>query len=134
MNRKGAKLCTGTTVEGVKCQRFAVRGTSRCSFHPAKPSEAPSEVPLETSADAKAFIGRTVREMRDGKIDPRLGNAIAQALNVFLKAVEISDAFREAQELREAMKERERGRNANTASGTQASPGSAFGAGPRPEA
>lgn len=100
--------CVQVKTDGRSCQANAITGSKFCFFHdPAKgedrkraqanggkgnksvalPFETP-DIPLKTTGDVIALLGRTINEVRCGRIDPKIANAIGYLSGIFIKTQE----------------------------------------------
>ena len=48
-------------------------------------------LPVRNAADVTALLGTTINEVRQGKLDPKVANAIGFLAGVLLRALETSD-------------------------------------------
>jgi hypothetical protein len=101
--------CRKKKRDGSACQAQAVAGKKYCPFH-ADPSRAaelgrrgghrrtvyrPENLeelaPPRTAADLRDLLAQCIIEIRQGKLDPKLGNSISYLGTGFLRAVEVAD-------------------------------------------
>jgi hypothetical protein len=106
--RKDDSHCKARKPDGARCQTATLLGSDLCYFHdPAKAAErreaqasggrqnrvraldatAP-DVKVEDCGDVVTLISETINQVRKGKIDPRVANAIGYLANVLIKASE----------------------------------------------
>lgn len=116
-----AKRCSHIRADGMRCQGRPEPGKDKCLFHdPEKaaalaearskggkkaqakqraikrdvlPADAP-QLPLETVDDVLAVSKANVHYVQTGVVDPKVANAVSQALGVVLKAIEMKRAHR----------------------------------------
>lgn len=104
----GGKLCRGTRLDGAVCQATALVGSDFCFFHdPARAAERREaqalggrqnrmrvlteitpDFEIQDSEDVVALVSETINQVRKGKIDPRVANAVGYLANVLVKVFE----------------------------------------------
>lgn len=75
---KKSKQCTAITKRGTQCSRRAVAGTDRCERHPKERDavelpadrEALAQMPLRTTAHARALIEQATAALMRGALSP----------------------------------------------------------------
>jgi hypothetical protein len=125
MTTSGQPTCKQTKADGTPCRAAAhPDGDGNCIFHSLRHAEKRTEarrqggrkrmrpaavvrdaedLPMSTVADVTAVLGKAINETRQGKLDPRVSNAIGYLASVLLRAFESDGLARELAELK-AMK------------------------------
>jgi hypothetical protein len=106
------KRCGFETDAGAQCKANAQQVSGFCFFHdPAvadkraaarragglsrtRPLQVPADVQpkqLHTASDVARFLAETINQVRGGKLDTRLSNAIGYLSGILLSAIEKSD-------------------------------------------
>ena len=103
------RRCAHVHTSGKSCGGFAVAGSAHCFAHDpglaAKRDEArrrggqagrgvtlaESSLPVRSVSDVVALVELTVNDVRCGRVDVRVANAVAYLANVAIKAIEQSD-------------------------------------------
>ena len=101
--------CLKKKQDGTPCKARALTGKNCCAFHcePGKAAElgsrggrrravhAPEDLKAfqapKTAADLRDLLAQSIVEIRAGKMDPRMANAISYVGTGFLRAVELAD-------------------------------------------
>jgi hypothetical protein len=113
--------CQHRKADGSPCRATALPGKDACYFHDPtrseerrearrkgaaarnrKPDPGPVEdVPLGTVADVAVLLGKTINEVRAGRLEPKVGNAVAVLVGQLLAALRggvIEDRLRRLEE------------------------------------
>lgn len=107
-HRLTGPTCTAKTRSGKPCTAPPLRGTLRCAFHtPGHASRAgqvggprrrlldPAQLapfePPRTAHDLRDLLAATIIEVRAGKLEPRVANALAYLGAGFLSCLEHTD-------------------------------------------
>ena len=102
--------CTATKADGSPCRAKPLPGKDRCVFHDeasaAKRAEGrqrggrersrpravlpadAEDLPFDDAGAVKNLLGKTINDVRLGRIDPKIANAVGCLANVLLRAVE----------------------------------------------
>jgi hypothetical protein len=114
--REQAMKCRAKTKAGKPCGAPAVEGTKFCVMHsPGRAAQLGAkggrrrtvynpdglkqfEAP-QTAADLRDLLAQSIIEIRAGKMDPRMANAISYVGTGFLRAVELADIERRLEQL-----------------------------------
>lgn len=99
--------CTAKTRAGKPCQAPPLRGRRVCLLHSGRASEMGSkggrrravfnpqcleQLPApKTAAGMRDLLATSIMELRGGRLDPKMSNALSCLAASFLKALEISD-------------------------------------------
>lgn len=103
--------CAAKTASGSRCRAAALDGSRYCFFHdPDRATERRAaqvaggrqgtmktlaadvpDVAVETSQDVVRLLAATINDVRKGRMDPRVANAVGYLANVLLKAVDQGD-------------------------------------------
>lgn len=103
--------CTATTTNGSRCRAAALDGSRYCFFHdPGRAAERrqarvlggrqgtaktlASDIPdvdIASSQDVVRLVAGTINDVRKGRMDPRVANAVGYLANVLLKAIDQGD-------------------------------------------
>jgi hypothetical protein len=110
-------VCSATKLDGDPCTRPPMPGSTLCRFHtPHIAAELgrkggrsravylgePVELPT-TPADARQLLATTLVEVKNGKLDPRIAQAVVGCISQLLKAMELEDVVRRVEELKKKM-------------------------------
>jgi hypothetical protein len=123
----GDRQCEAQTQAGTRCRGQALTGSAYCFAHDTAQAEARAEarrrggraairgatvlpedtpdLPLASVADVTALLGQSINEVRKGKIDPRVANAVGYLGNILLRALEGGELARQLEELRREVEE-----------------------------
>jgi hypothetical protein len=121
-----ANQCQQEKADGTACRGRARPGSRFCTFHDpelaqqqaaarkaggkarsktaAVLSDAP-DLPLRTIGDAVALLAATVNEVRTGKLDVKIANAVGYLLTVFIRAIEAGVVPEEIVRLRQQLED-----------------------------
>ena len=100
--------CQHIKTSGERCQAHSITNSNFCFFHdPSKTEERrlssiaggskgklltlPPEtldLPLEDSGDVLNLLAQTINQVRQGKLDPKIGNTIGYLSTIFLRTYE----------------------------------------------
>lgn len=103
--------CQSHAANGRRCNARAIRGKTRCFFHDPALAEQrtaarrrggehnrvailpddTAELPLRNSHDAAELIGKTINDLRRGKLDPKVATAVGYLTTVGLRAIQVGD-------------------------------------------
>jgi hypothetical protein len=124
--------CKASKADGSPCRGSARPGSDFCTFHdPAlaerrragrkaggearrarKPAVAPGgdagpaavkPVPLAEAKDVKALLAGCINDLRAGRMDPKVGNAVGYLSGLLLKTFEQIDLAAEVEELKKLL-------------------------------
>lgn len=102
------KRCIAKARSGERCQSAPMRGKKKCMFHTGNYASTlgskgghrraifspeglmPFDAP-QSAADLQALLGQSIVEVRGGKLDTKVANAIACLATGFFRAIEVSD-------------------------------------------
>jgi hypothetical protein len=101
-------MCSAKTRKGTPCTAPPLLGTSRCAFHtpghasragkvggPRRrmldPAQLASFPPPRTAHDLRDLLATTIIEVRAGKLEPKVANALAYLGAGFLSCLEHTD-------------------------------------------
>ena len=113
--------CEHKKRDGKRCGARALTGQKRCAIHahPGRAAELGSkggrrramysatdlrEFAPKTAADLRDLLAESIIEIRSGKLDPKIANALGYIGTNYLRAVEVSDV----QERLNALESRQR--------------------------
>ena len=112
MATSGLPGCKQAKADGKPCRAGARPGSRYCIFHDPELADMRAEarraggrrrcpravvlsdaedLPLQNAADVTALLGKAINEVRQGKLDPKVANAIGFLAGVLLRALETSD-------------------------------------------
>ena len=112
MATSGLLACKQAKADGKPCRAGARPGSRYCIFHDPELADMRAEarraggrrrcpravvlsnaedLPVRNAADVTALLGTTINEVRQGKLDPKVANAIGYLAGVLLRALETSD-------------------------------------------
>jgi hypothetical protein len=112
-----AARCKAKTKSGKRCKAYAVKGSDYCAFHEpglageratwrraggrqgAKKAALEQAAGVQTAAEVKQLLGKTIELVRRGEMDPSTANAIARLCNLQLKAIRETDYEQRLQRL-----------------------------------
>lgn len=121
-------FCKAVTKSGKECRAPRLNGSDYCFFHdPERVEERRisqsrgglaklirtelqpvlDDVPVQSAADIVTLLGGTINDVRTGRIDPRIANAVGFLAGVALKAIEQAEIEEKITELGTAMQGRE---------------------------
>lgn len=101
--------CSNVHSSGKACGGFAVAGSAYCFAHDPASAEQrhaarrrggragrgatvpESDVPVRSLADVVALVETTINDVRAGRVDVKIANAIGVLANVGIRAIERSD-------------------------------------------
>jgi hypothetical protein len=100
--------CEAKTRDGKPCGATPIHGKKRCLFHTGNfaselgarggrrravynPDNLERFEPPKNASDLVPLLAQTICEVRSGRIDPRIVNAVVYTSAAFLNAIEISD-------------------------------------------
>jgi hypothetical protein len=58
---------------------------------------------LRNAADVTALLGMTINEVRQGKLDPKISNAVGYLAGVLMRALEVGDLAEQLASLRKQL-------------------------------
>jgi len=105
----GGQRCAHAHPSGKSCGGFAVAGSRFCFAHdPTQAAKrdaarrrggqagrvvtlAESSIPVRSLGDVLALVEATINDVRAGRVDVRVANAVGYLANVAMKAIEQSD-------------------------------------------
>ena len=105
----GGRRCAQLRASGARCNGFAVAGSDYCFAHDPAQAEkrddarrrggqagrvatlADSALPVRTLRDVVGLVETTINDVRAGRVDVRVANAVGYLANVAMKAIEQSD-------------------------------------------
>jgi hypothetical protein len=121
-NSRVQARCSATTKAGKSCRAPAVEG-GLCFFHShpeqarelgrqggrknrrfAAPPDDGSERSLQSVVDVTTLLGETINQVRGGRIDPRVANAVGYLATAMLKALQQGDTESRLQALEALLK------------------------------
>ena len=100
------RRCAGIRGSGGQCEGYAITGSSHCFAHDpgqaAQRDEArrrggqagrgatlpASDVPVRSLVDVVALVEETINDVRTGRVDVRVANAVGYLANVAAKAIQ----------------------------------------------
>lgn len=102
------RLCQQVTTDGRKCQARRISGSRYCFFHaPEKRTERAAarkagglkkrmatlpevtpDAPLADAHDVAKLLAQTINQVRCGKLDPKVANAVGYLAGVLLKTMQ----------------------------------------------
>ena len=99
--------CNAKTKAGKSCRAPAAEGTDRCVMHSGLAAELGSKggrrraiyspdglkdfAPPRTAADLRDLLAQSIVEIRVGKMDPKMANALGYIGSSYLRALEVAD-------------------------------------------
>jgi hypothetical protein len=103
--------CVAVTRDGNPCRASALRGKRKCALHGIRGlaralgqrggsrraraqnlGEQLLQMPAPTTMqDARLLLGESLRELRAGKLPPKIAHAVSTLAGVFLRAAELGD-------------------------------------------
>lgn len=106
-----ARVCTGTSANGVPCRATPQSGSDFCFLHdPHKADEQrrarqaggntraakvlSAETPaknIKTVADVSGLLSDTIHQVRTGALDPKVANCVGYLSGILLKAIEVGE-------------------------------------------
>jgi len=104
----GGRRCAQIRAGGVRCNGFAVAGSDSCFAHDPALTEqrddarrrggqagrvatlADSGLPVRTLRDVVGLVETTINDVRAGRVDVKVANAVGYLANVAMKAIEQS--------------------------------------------
>lgn len=121
--------CKGVKPDGSDCQAATMPGSEFCFFHdPTKATERRSaqshggsqnkvktlpdavpDVQVRDCEDVVKLLSETINQVRKGKIDPRVANAVGYLANVLIKAAEQGELEKRITEVEAVIKNRSNG-------------------------
>jgi hypothetical protein len=126
LNTSKRNRCEAMTKDGAPCEAAPMVGKKTCLFHNGDNASkcgrvggrrravynlddlAPCDLP-RTTDDVLRLLGQTILELRSGKIDVRMSNAICFASGAFLNAVELTTLEAQMRQLEAGLLGRETG-------------------------
>ena len=121
--------CKAAKPDGSSCQAATIPGSDFCFFHdPAKAperraaqslggsqnkmktlSDAVLDVQVRDCEDVVRLLSETINQVRKGRIDPRVANAVGYLANVLIKAAEQGELEKRITEVEAVLKNRSNG-------------------------
>ncbi|HVS36841.1 MAG TPA: hypothetical protein VMS17_14875 [Gemmataceae bacterium] len=111
--------CKLARADGTPCRANARPASDFCIFHDPEMTERRAEarrnggrsrkaavlsdaedLPVRSAADVTALLATTINEVRKGKLDPRIGNAVGYLAGILLRALETGDLAEQVAALR----------------------------------
>ena len=121
-------FCKAMTKAGKECRAPRLSGSDYCFFHDPETCEERrisqsrgglaklirtelqpvfDDVPVQSAADIVTLLGGTINDVRTGRIDPRIANAVGFLAGVALRAIEQVELEEKITELETAIQGRE---------------------------
>ena len=113
------KQCSYTKEDGQQCSAWALKGKDYCFRHDPDSRalsleasrrgglvkkieiETPLEaIPVSAPKDVVVLLTKTINEVRQGKLDPRIANTIGYLAGVLVRALEVAEVARKVDEVR----------------------------------
>lgn len=116
--------CEHKKRDGKRCRARALTDQNRCAMHaePGRAAELGSKggrrramyraedlrefAPPKTAADLRDLLAESIVEIRAGKLDPKIANALGYLGASYLRALEVSDVQERLAALSQRMQER----------------------------
>jgi hypothetical protein len=114
--------CKLARADGTPCRANARPPSDFCIFHDPALAERRAEarrnggrsrkaavladskdLPVRNAADVTALLAATINEVRQGKLDPKIANAVGYLAGVLLRALEIGDLAEQLASLRKQL-------------------------------
>jgi hypothetical protein len=99
--------CHAKTKAGKSCSAPAAEGTDRCVMHSGRAAELGSRggrrrtvysperlkefSPPKSASDLRDLLAQSIIEIRTGKMDPKMANALGYIGSSYLRALEVAD-------------------------------------------
>jgi len=120
------KKCKYILEDGQKCGGWALKDKDYCFSHDPDSREkkllavrkgglakeieilTPLEaVPVSTSKDVVVLLTKTINEVREGRLDPRIGSAIGYLAGQLIRALEVAEVESKVEQVRAVLMARE---------------------------
>ncbi len=116
--------CGAKNKAGKPCGAAAIEGTNRCLMHSGRAAELGSKggrrrtvyspenlkkfKAPRSAADLRDLLAQSIVEIRTGKMDPKLANAVGYVGASYLRALEVSDVEARLEKLERYLEESRR--------------------------
>jgi hypothetical protein len=90
IQRKFLGQCTHIKKDGERCRAIANKETGLCSIHAGLVPRLEGQIdPAASVTHTKLFLDQIMKQVKDGKLTPQVGNTINALCNTIIKCQEI---------------------------------------------